>query len=585
LAANLRVLGSSSKYFDGLFSTHVVTNELDLLSGTDINVLNANFKPSTDNGYKLGDSSHRWSDVWGTVLHVGPAASPGNFWSTGSGSPNSSVAAAVGSIYSDTSGGAGTTLYIKETGGTSNTGWNVIASASGFANLTLSNLTSPTSVNQSLIPSATSKNLGSSVTAWGNGYIGTVLTDFLNVNTGSLTTITALTAISPGVDAVAGVSLGQAGLRFINVYGKTLSLDTSLNWTSGTAVPSASPTKGSIYSRTNAGTATPLYVYNGSAWIDLLASSGGANTALSNLASTAVNTDINPDSGSHVLGTFPSNPWNGVNATNGTFATLHGSASNLLNVAAHLKPNLDGTWTLGDGSLRWANVGVSGSIFWNSNLQDLNGVGAPTSTTGTAGNIASTGSVYRNTSGGSGTTLYVKDGSGSTGWAALGASGAAGANQFLSNLLSPTAVSQSLLPQGPFNNKFIGNGSNPWQGATIQALSSNSVTPYSTSVFTVFGPLVTNGSIDTSGSAINCAGITCAGDLLPSPSGTRNLGGGSAKWGFIDTVNIGTDGIYTSSGATQTMVMLNAADGVQVRVGGSIRTITTTPTATPLYVV
>ena len=41
---------------------------------------------------------------------------------TGSGTPESSITAVVGSLYLRTDGGAGTTLYVKESG-TSDTGW------------------------------------------------------------------------------------------------------------------------------------------------------------------------------------------------------------------------------------------------------------------------------------------------------------------------------------------------------------------------------------------------------------------------------------------------------------------------------
>ncbi len=44
------------------------------------------------------------------------------FWSYGSGTPEGSVTAAVGAIYSRTDGGAGTSFYVKEAG-TGNTGW------------------------------------------------------------------------------------------------------------------------------------------------------------------------------------------------------------------------------------------------------------------------------------------------------------------------------------------------------------------------------------------------------------------------------------------------------------------------------
>lgn len=43
-------------------------------------------------------------------------------WLTGSGTPESSVTAPVGSLYTDIAGGASTTLYVKESG-TGNTGW------------------------------------------------------------------------------------------------------------------------------------------------------------------------------------------------------------------------------------------------------------------------------------------------------------------------------------------------------------------------------------------------------------------------------------------------------------------------------
>lgn len=46
----------------------------------------------------------------------------GPFWTSGTGSPETVVTAPVGSLYSRTDGGAGTSLYVKESG-TGNTGW------------------------------------------------------------------------------------------------------------------------------------------------------------------------------------------------------------------------------------------------------------------------------------------------------------------------------------------------------------------------------------------------------------------------------------------------------------------------------
>lgn len=46
----------------------------------------------------------------------------GVFWSSGSNTPEGAITAPVGSIYSRTNGGAGTSFYVKESG-TGNTGW------------------------------------------------------------------------------------------------------------------------------------------------------------------------------------------------------------------------------------------------------------------------------------------------------------------------------------------------------------------------------------------------------------------------------------------------------------------------------
>jgi len=48
--------------------------------------------------------------------------SSGMIWRTGTGTPEGVVVASVGSLYTRSDGGAGTTLYVKESG-TGNTGW------------------------------------------------------------------------------------------------------------------------------------------------------------------------------------------------------------------------------------------------------------------------------------------------------------------------------------------------------------------------------------------------------------------------------------------------------------------------------
>lgn len=45
------------------------------------------------------------------------------FVKVGTGSPNGVVTGDIGNLYINTSGGAGTTLYVKESGTATNTGW------------------------------------------------------------------------------------------------------------------------------------------------------------------------------------------------------------------------------------------------------------------------------------------------------------------------------------------------------------------------------------------------------------------------------------------------------------------------------
>ena len=59
----------------------------------------------------------------------------------GAGAPNGLVVGAQGDIYERTDGGAATSLYVKESGGTSNTGWVAVSTggatgATGFVSAT-----------------------------------------------------------------------------------------------------------------------------------------------------------------------------------------------------------------------------------------------------------------------------------------------------------------------------------------------------------------------------------------------------------------------------------------------------------------
>ena len=79
-------------------------------------------RPLTNETNALGGTTRRFAEVYSNELVMGgTGAVPLNI-STGAGSPEGVVTAAIGSMYTDRTGSTGTTLYIKESG-TSNTGW------------------------------------------------------------------------------------------------------------------------------------------------------------------------------------------------------------------------------------------------------------------------------------------------------------------------------------------------------------------------------------------------------------------------------------------------------------------------------
>lgn len=75
--------------------------------------------PSSDNSWDIGRTANRVKSTYSRNFVPGSGTA---IWTSGSGTPNGSVTAVIGSIYTDTSGSAGSVLYVKESG-TGNTGW------------------------------------------------------------------------------------------------------------------------------------------------------------------------------------------------------------------------------------------------------------------------------------------------------------------------------------------------------------------------------------------------------------------------------------------------------------------------------
>ena len=83
-----------------------------------LQVASAHLYNSTDATWDLGLTNKRWRQVYAQQVNL----TGGITWSVGVGSPEAFITAPVGSLYSRSDGGAGTTLYVKQSG-TGNTGW------------------------------------------------------------------------------------------------------------------------------------------------------------------------------------------------------------------------------------------------------------------------------------------------------------------------------------------------------------------------------------------------------------------------------------------------------------------------------
>lgn len=81
--------------------------------------ITATSTPVLDNTYDIGTASRRMRRIYATSLYM---YNGDVIWTSGVGSPAGVVVAPAGSLYTDRAGGAGATLYVKESG-TGSTGW------------------------------------------------------------------------------------------------------------------------------------------------------------------------------------------------------------------------------------------------------------------------------------------------------------------------------------------------------------------------------------------------------------------------------------------------------------------------------
>jgi hypothetical protein len=100
---------------------NVVYDNLPVMTYNTTSILSYyQLRPAVDNTTILGGASARWAQIHGAQFRTGPSSTL--IIQGGNGSPEGALTAPIGSLWLRANGGAGTTLYVKESG-VGNTGW------------------------------------------------------------------------------------------------------------------------------------------------------------------------------------------------------------------------------------------------------------------------------------------------------------------------------------------------------------------------------------------------------------------------------------------------------------------------------
>ena len=323
-AANTYNLGASSAAWNIVYTRLVLGRNGDFAAGSDFNTaFNSSFESGSSSGAaNVGTATLRSGDNLGgsTGLAGNVIVKSGSISEATNSNNTGDILIQIG-----TTTGAGARGKVKIQDGSQGTVGHVWtqtnadgsgawqAAASGGANTTLSNLTSPTAINQDLLPSGT-RSLGNpGFTYWQDLALGGKV-DFYDAPGFSNryeAAVFASAQASPSGATAAFALRGVSAGRSISIYSATATSSTgSVLIASGNSTTSGNTGDIELYIGTiTSGTRGKLKIKDGSegtighvwtstgtdgsgAWA--APGGGGANTALSNLSAVAVNVDLDP---------------------------------------------------------------------------------------------------------------------------------------------------------------------------------------------------------------------------------------------------------------------------------------------------